>query len=66
MKWSIIEIDHVKPFCMFDVTKDEELREAFNWKNTQPLLKHDHKQKGVIFNLYIINFNLLRHLNLSN
>ena len=47
MNWSNIEIDHVKPICMFDVTKDIELREAFNWKNTQPLLKHDHRQKGI-------------------
>ena len=49
MNWSNIEIDHVKPICMFDVTKDIELREAFNWKITQPLLKHDHRQKGIIF-----------------
>ena len=47
MNWENIEIDHVKPICMFDVTKDEELKEAFNWKNTQPLLKQDHQQKGV-------------------
>ena len=38
MNWSNIEIDHVKPFCLFDVTKDEEIKEAFSWKNTQPLL----------------------------
>ena len=50
MNWSNIEIDHVKPICMFDVTKDNELREALNWKNTQPLLKHDHQQKGIKFN----------------
>ena len=50
MNWSNIEIDHVRPICLFDVTKDEELREAFNWKNTQPLLKHDHQQKGIKFN----------------
>ena len=30
MNWSNIEIDHVKPFCLVDVSKDEELREAFN------------------------------------
>ena len=39
MNWSNIEIDHVKPICMFDVSKDEELKEAFSLKNTQPLLK---------------------------
>ena len=51
MSWSNIEIDHVKPICMFDVSKDEELKEAFNWKNTQPLLKEVHAQMGTKFNL---------------
>ena len=46
-----IQIDHVKPICLFDVTKDEELKEAFNWRNTQPLLKKDHQQKGIEFNV---------------
>ena len=46
MNWSNTEVDHVKPICLFDVSRDEELREAFNWKNTQPLLKHDHQRKG--------------------
>ena len=50
MNWSNIEIDHVKPICMFDVSKDEKLKEAFNWKNTQPLLKQNHLQKGIKFN----------------
>ena len=50
MTWSNIEIEQVKPICMFDVTEEDELREAFIWKNTQPLLKHDHRQKGVKFN----------------
>ena len=50
MNWSNIEIDHVKPICMFDVSNDVELREAFSWKNTQPLLKHDHNQRGTKFN----------------
>ena len=50
MNWENIEIDYVKPICMFDVTKDEELKEAFNWRNTQPLLKQDHLQKCIKFN----------------
>ena len=49
MTWENIEIDHVKPVCLFDVSKDDELREAFNWKKTQPLLKEVHQQKGVKF-----------------
>ena len=34
---------------MFDISKDGELTEAFCWKNTQPLLKHDHQLKGIKF-----------------
>ena len=33
--WNNIEIDHIKAICLFDISKDEELREAFNCKNTQ-------------------------------
>ena len=50
MTWDNIEIDHIKPICMFDVSDDEQLKEAFSWKNTQPLLKNDHRQKGTKFN----------------
>ena len=44
------KIDHVKAICLFDLSEDEELKEAFSWKNTQPLLKHDHQKKGTKFN----------------
>ena len=50
MTWYNIEIDHVKPICLFDVTKDEELKKAFNWINTQPLIKEVHFQKCIKFN----------------
>ena len=49
MNWPNIEIDHVKAICLFDVSK-EELKEAFSWKNTQPLLKNDHHLNGTKFN----------------
>ena len=50
MNWGNIEIDHVKAICLFDVSTDEELKKAFNWRNTQPLLKKDHQLKGTKFN----------------
>ena len=50
MNWSNTEIDHVQPICMFDVSKEEQLKEAFNWKNTLPLLKQDHQLNGIKFN----------------
>ena len=50
MKCSKIEIDHLKPICLFDVSKDEELREAFKWKNTQPLSKQAHIHIGTKVN----------------
>ena len=49
MNWTNIELDHVKPICMFDVCNDEQLKEALSWKNTQPFFKHDHHQKGTKF-----------------
>ena len=58
--WSNIEIDHVKAICMFDVSKDEELKETFNWKNTQPLLKHDHLKKGTKFNFLVYQLQFIR------
>ena len=51
MNWSNIEIDQVKPICMFDVSNEQELKEVFSWKITQPLLKHDHQHKGIKFDL---------------
>ena len=42
-----IEIDQVTPIVSFDVSTDEGLREALNWKNTQPLLKKDRKHNGI-------------------
>ena len=50
LSWSNMEIDHVKAICLIDVSKDEELREAFNWKDTPPLLKEVHQHKGIRFN----------------
>ena len=50
MNWSNIHIDHVKPISLFDISNDDELLEAFNWKNTQPLLKEDNLSKGCKFN----------------
>ena len=35
------------PICLFDVSKDKELKEAFPWKISQPLLKENHRQKGI-------------------
>ena len=50
MTWNKLQINHVKSFCFFDVSKDDKLKEAFSWKNTQPLLKHNHQHRGTKFN----------------
>ena len=52
MTWDNIEIDHVKPICLFDISDDEQLKEAFKGRrNTQPLSKEIHRQKGIKFNV---------------
>ena len=66
MNWLNIATYHVKPISSFDVSKDEELKETFNWKNSQPLLEQIHSQKGTKFNFldYQLQFN--EHINSSN
>ena len=49
MNWSIIEIAHMRPIYLLDVSIDEQLKKAFSWKNTQPLLKRVHHRKGAKF-----------------
>jgi hypothetical protein len=39
-------IDHVKPCASFDLTKDEEIKECFCWKNLQPLLADENISKS--------------------
>ena len=50
MSWTKIEIDQVKTFCLFVVSKNEELKEAFRWENTQTLLKQDDHPKRTKYN----------------
>ena len=51
MNWKNIDIDHTRPLSSFDICKDEELKEAFNWKNIQPVLKEVHSKSTIEFNL---------------
>ena len=58
MNWSKIENDQVTPLSMFDISKNENLREAICWKNTQPILKKDHQHKSTkyVFLEYQLQF----------
>ena len=60
MNWLNIEIDHVEAICLSDLSKDEELKEDFNWKNTQPLIKRDHQLKGTKFNFLDYQFQFIK------
>ena len=46
MNWGNNEIYHVETICLYDVSEDKELKEGFNWRSKQPLLKQDHQQNG--------------------
>lgn len=39
------QIDHIKPLLSFDLTNPEQQKEAFYYKNLQPLWKKDHDFK---------------------
>ena len=60
INWSNIEIDQENAVCLFDVSKDEELREAISWKETQPLLNQDHQKKGTKFNFLDYQLQFIR------
>ena len=62
LKWTKIEIDHVKLLCLFDVSKDDELGESFNWSNTQLLSKEVHHCKLNLITL----INVYSNLNIVN
>ena len=64
MKWSNIEIDYIKAICLFDVSDDEQLKEEFFWKNTQPLLKRDHQQKGTKINFFILSTTIYKSMSI--
>jgi len=40
------EIDHKQPISTFDLTKEQEIKECFNYTNTQPLSINENRQKG--------------------
>ena len=50
MTWDNVEIDHVRPISSFDISDDEQLKEAFNWRNTQPFLKEIRQKKNIKYN----------------
>ena len=49
MNWSNYgewHIDHIIPISSFDLTIEEEIKRAFNFKNTRPLWAYDNLSKG--------------------
>ena len=54
------DIDHVKAISSSDTSDEEHFKEAFNWRNTQTLLKDVHQQKGVKFNLLDYRLQFIR------
>ena len=42
-KW---HVDHIKPCCLFDLSKANQQKKCFNYKNLQPLWAKDNLSKG--------------------
>ena len=42
------QIDHKEPLFKFDLTNPDQLKEACNYKNLQPLSKEEHKVKSAL------------------
>jgi hypothetical protein len=51
----IWQIDHVTPCASFDLTKDEEIKKCFNWKNCRPLCCADNNSKNDKIECDLIN-----------
>ena len=62
--WSNIEIEYVEPITWFDVSSDEELKEAFKWKNLY--LKNSISRKKLNLISQIIDYNLSKLINFSS
>lgn len=43
------EIDHIRPICSFDLTKEEDLRKCFHYSNLQPLWREENWTKGTSY-----------------
>ena len=61
--WTIIEIEDMRPICLFNVSDEKELKNAFVWRDTQPFLNHIDHQEGINIKDQIINYKLLRLIN---
>ena len=70
MKWLIIEIDHVKPICMFDVSNGDVSKGSFLLEKTQPLLEGFHQRKVIKYKFLENQLQFIkksvRNINLSN
>lgn len=45
----IWHVDHTKPIASFDLTKDDQCKECFSWKNCRPFLAHKNIQKSTSY-----------------
>ena len=51
---NIWHLDHVKPCASFDLSKESDIKECFNWKNIRPCLaSENYSKKDKIINLQI-------------
>jgi hypothetical protein len=60
MNWqnhgSYWHIDHIRPCSSFDLTKQENIYECYNWTNLRPLKKEENLLKGDVINEELIEY----------
>jgi len=47
-------LDHVKPCCSFDLSKEDDVKKCFSWKNIQPLWANDNIIKNNKIDIHLI------------
>ena len=66
VKWKKFHLDHVQPLASFDLTNQEQLKQAAHYTNFQPLLAKDFYRKEIVITWLFkqTEFMIINHINI--